>query len=381
MATAAADTVKILAKCRLGEDWFQHKDGGTYWHGFEGQLLKSFPIPKYELVREVPPANWSIGAIQAIVNGKIHMDSDVRAITLQRYQHIDYSSQMYSADVKIISVKSVDFKSRVFEGVFDLPTYIAIVMVILLLALLTLIFKLSQEKNSSFSLVDSFVSVFGSILGEQSKSCLNLGHFSSQILFSMVCIFSLFIGLMYNSVIISVLTSGRKEQVLDSFEALVKHPDIKIYIWRKGAPFGLEQSTPLYSKLEPRFIDSGGPPLEEIYQNIHSGTHISITYEEVFNGDYNRMTQSFRCQYRKDNLRFARVLPGIKVAWIFKKGFKYAEAINRKILQFREFGILYNFQTDMTTHMRNVEKDGLFIPVKQHGRCPKRKGKFTWHFS
>ena len=232
----------------------------------------------------------------------------------------------------------------------------------------------STQNATNLSLTQSIFYVFGSIIGKN-NSGLRSKYFSSEILWLNICIFSLFVGLMYNSVIISVLTSGSKEQFIDSLEKLAKHKDTKIYLKRGSFSYAVVKSTKYFHELKPRIIDRNPKDLTVMFKNSHSGTHAVISFEQSIKRVYkNHMSKSFLCQYPYEDIAQSRTLSGTYLGYIFKKTFRLAGQINKRIMQMSQSGILGHRgsrRTKLPLHMKNREKEGLFYAGNFNRKCPK----------
>ena len=146
MADEAPNIKVRIASCEYLNNWLTTQNNDTKWHGMDAQSLKNMPLPDYELVWDVPPRNWTWEGVQAVYNELVDMDAQFYAINWRRYQYVDFSPAFRYTDIVIQTLKSVNMKSRVFEGVFDHSTYGLIIATVVLSTLVKYILVKSTNK-------------------------------------------------------------------------------------------------------------------------------------------------------------------------------------------------------------------------------------------
>ena len=292
---------------------------------------------------------------------------------------LDFSSILGHVDIGILSAKSGAIKGRILEGVFDLPSYLFMLIFTLILATLLYTFIKVQTKHSLlYYLLLTLGITLGNSVNDQNP-CMRLEAKRVRLVMVLILTNSLFLGQMYKNIIKSILISGGKVQFIHDLEELARFPNIKIYIYEEGFTHRIIKSSVFYDQLSSRLEDSKTVPKAKILSDVHDGSHVQIAFGQDLQNNYGEMTEEFKCKRPFNDYKFSNTLPGIPFALHFKKNFEHAEKVNVKLLRLQEAGLHRNFDTFMTTHMRNSERDGIYFEPRIDADCPRpSEGELTY---
>ena len=146
------------------------------------------------------------------------MEGNQLVINWRGYQHADYSARMAQVDFGILSLKSHSLSGRIFEGVFDIPSYLTILLSMTIFSMI--LYTIGHKKTA---LMDCFGTVLSATIGNSISSnnyFSKIGTLGAQIVLGLLFIYSFFLCEMYQSVIKSVLISSNEENYIKDLAKL-----------------------------------------------------------------------------------------------------------------------------------------------------------------
>ncbi|GBN62156.1 hypothetical protein AVEN_156072-1 [Araneus ventricosus] len=199
-----------------------NEDGQITASGMDGLLmdavLKALGY-RYELVipsdREwgrLEKGNWT-GLIGEVVNNRADLAWTWLAPTEERHKVVDFSNIYYSEAITFGVTKPYPIPTAyaIFYP-FDLPAWIGVFVIILLMPLLFLIIR------ARYSYLELFLNIFASILKQPLMISINSGKV--LILLISWLLFTLLISCFYSSVLLSFLTKPLIPKVIRNFQEL-----------------------------------------------------------------------------------------------------------------------------------------------------------------
>lgn len=176
---------------------------------------------------------------KTILDGRSDIHLDQFGMSIERYRYIDFSYPIELDRVLIISSNRMKTSGKVFEGVFDIPSYIAILVSFSVLAValwlisrykrtLSLIERASQLSHLLHSLrrrtsfVENYLYTWGMVLRQGMPDRFKMDKLNSVgILLTIVMLIGgVLISSMYCSIMISILTASDSVDLIDSLEDL-----------------------------------------------------------------------------------------------------------------------------------------------------------------
>lgn len=187
----------------------------------------------------------------------------------------------------------------------------------------------------------------------------------------LINVFGLFITMMYQAIIISVLAAGKTTKQISSLEDIVKRPDIRIVAFQSHIPHILIQRSVFYPELEARIDLKARRNWEtemQAYQMVRDGTHVFVEYKGLFQHFWRSMPEEVLCTLSPEDFLVSRPLTSVAISMLYRKGLPYAPTIDMAVLWLRAFGL----RLDVTHSLLDwtQDQDGI-MTAKTNATCTK----------
>ena len=321
--------IRVARECIPGYVWTTDIANGTLWHG-NGMLLlselqKQFNFD-FKIVHKFPKYNDSDG-IHYIAKGTVQstvcirvsltksylistglsenyadVDPDLYQFFYDQSKFVDHSTPIFFNDVSIVSTR-LPGEVDLFGGTFDFASFVLICLSIISVAMVLALLFENKIMDSTFSV---FKIILKQNLDKQKKrqSITEKGFLA----FEMLALST--IGMMYSSIVISILSVPSPQKQIDSLYDLTFSPK-RIFI-NKYIKNEILSKSVHYDDLKDRidiwdFGASYNDSIEKIYNGLLKQTHVSIVIRRNVIFQYRSAVSSWlRCKLPYSSLYFSR---------------------------------------------------------------------------
>ena len=345
------EKLRVVAECYPPNIFYDMNGTHTEWHGNGMWTLKEMSrfLPKIEIISNLSKSEETFDAIQTLYDNRADMSIDKWGITHERSKWVDFSYSLKFYNTYIYSGRGT--KNAVLgdpiRGVFDTTSYALFLVTLVLVILLSWAAKALEIPG--FQLGTAVTYMFG--------SCVNQGLCGTMMPCStafknMMCLFVVFNALvcvMYNSVMISIMTSPAEFKGINSLEDLMEPSNLHLRILVKKFSFVEDnlETMKIYPHLQNRIEYYEEPPTGKgtYYMNLLSTvlyrSHILIAAHENLDSMLEKIySETGICNIKMDEFSRSRdSIFSTSTAWLYRKNFKQYILINFNLMWLDAFGI------------------------------------------
>ena len=251
------------------------------------------------------------------------VDPDLYTIFYDQSKFIDHSTPIYENSQIIVSVP-LKGEANIFEGIFDNMSYALICLSIIIVGVFL-------AYMSKVDLVGSLFSVFKITMRQDLDAVFERSNYGVKGFLIIQMLALSCIGMMYTSIVISILSVQKNTQKIDSlFDLVTKYKDKRIHI--NSYLLANIMKDQYYEDLKDRLdVWDFGPSyvetLTNVYNSLRKQTHVSINIESNVGFHYSTVLPLWlKCALPQPELYFSKQnLGSYKSGYLYRKGFQWKE--------------------------------------------------------
>ena len=267
-------TLRLMISCNLWSLWYEPDptEEGIAWHGEEPWRfndLRSTMGLNFETVT-------GFAAQKALLDGSADISINPYGVNQMYAEKFDFSYPTYFVGVYILSARGNDvIKGNVFKGVFDDLTYGMASLSLVAMVLLTW-FMIKNNKSIGFTTLH----VIGNLVRQSlPDSMMPRSSMARTAWMLLVSVYNMVLGMMYCSIIISLLAVAKESNVINTLADLNKteNENVRLFVNDRSFVPGFLRSANMLAGFENRTdLIIGTKNSSLVIDSILNGSHVLI---------------------------------------------------------------------------------------------------------